>query len=101
MRSVRRTQGQGIRVVTKAAIKERQLPSGFVPQSWYVANMPALSKRPNPDLFSLSRTAALAYHNAQQEASAFREEFDPSSFVDLTQPNYEIIQKVGLAHTPA
>ncbi|KAI0346241.1 Ku DNA-binding complex, Ku70 subunit [Trametopsis cervina] len=36
---------------------------------------------------------ALAYHNAQLEASAFREEFDPESFEDLTQPNYEAIRK--------
>ncbi|KAI0703839.1 ku70-like protein [Cytidiella melzeri] len=36
---------------------------------------------------------ALAYHNAQLEASAFREEFDPESFQDLTQPNYEAIRK--------
>ncbi|KAI0090224.1 SPOC like C-terminal domain-containing protein [Irpex rosettiformis] len=36
---------------------------------------------------------ALAYHNAQLEASAFREEFDPESFRDLTQANYEIIQQ--------
>lgn len=46
-------------------------------------------------------SVALAYHNAQLEASAFREEFDPESFVDLTQPNYEIIQQVGLVLTPA
>jgi ATP-dependent DNA helicase 2 subunit 1 len=37
---------------------------------------------------------ALAYHNAQLEASAFREEFDPDSFEDLTEPKYEMIHKV-------
>ncbi|KAJ3554418.1 hypothetical protein NM688_g3122 [Phlebia brevispora] len=36
---------------------------------------------------------ALAYHNAQLEASAFREEFDPESFEDLTLPKYDIIHK--------
>ena len=35
---------------------------------------------------------ALAYHNAQLEASAFREEL--SSFEDLTEPKYEMIHKV-------
>jgi hypothetical protein len=38
---------------------------------------------------------ALAYHNAQLEASAFREEFDPESFEDLTEPKYEMIHKVS------
>lgn len=37
-------------------------------------------------------TKALAYHNAQLEASAFREEI--SSFEDLTEPKYEMIHKV-------
>ena len=37
---------------------------------------------------------ALAYHNAQLEASAFREEFRPESFKDLTLPKHEIIHKV-------
>lgn len=37
---------------------------------------------------------ALAYHNAQLQASAFREEFDVDSFEDLTEPNIEMIHKV-------
>ena len=37
---------------------------------------------------------ALAYHNAQLEASAFREEFDPESFEDLTEPKYDMIHRV-------
>ncbi len=37
---------------------------------------------------------ALAYHNAQLQASAFREEFDVDSFVDLTEPKIEMIHKV-------
>ncbi|KAI0656449.1 ku70-like protein [Cubamyces menziesii] len=36
---------------------------------------------------------ALAYHNAQLEASAFREEFDPEAFEDLTVPKYEMMHK--------
>jgi len=36
---------------------------------------------------------ALAYHNAQLEASAFREEYDPDSFEDLTLPKDEMIHK--------
>ncbi|KAK7691202.1 hypothetical protein QCA50_006305 [Cerrena zonata] len=36
---------------------------------------------------------ALAYHNAQLEASAFREEFDPDEFEDLTLPKYAMMTK--------
>ncbi|TFK63151.1 Ku DNA-binding complex, Ku70 subunit [Pluteus cervinus] len=36
---------------------------------------------------------ALAFHNAQLQASAFREEYDPESFDDLTEPKYEMIYK--------
>ncbi|KAH9948578.1 ku70-like protein [Amylocystis lapponica] len=36
---------------------------------------------------------ALAYHNEQLEASAFREEYDPASFEDLTAPKYDLIHK--------
>jgi ATP-dependent DNA helicase 2 subunit 1 len=38
--------------------------------------------------------AALAFHNAQLEASAFSEEFDPESFEDLTLPKVDGIHKV-------
>ncbi|CCL99933.1 uncharacterized protein FIBRA_01958 [Fibroporia radiculosa] len=38
---------------------------------------------------------ALSYHNVQLQASAFREEFDPASFEDLTVPKYDMIHKVG------
>ena len=37
---------------------------------------------------------ALAYHNAQLQASAFREEFDTEAFEDLTRPKYDMIHKV-------
>ncbi|KAI0353683.1 ku70-like protein [Trametes cingulata] len=36
---------------------------------------------------------ALAYHNAQLEASAFREDFDPEAFEDLTVPKHDMIHK--------
>ncbi|KAF8547934.1 Ku DNA-binding complex, Ku70 subunit [Imleria badia] len=36
---------------------------------------------------------ALAYHNAQLQASAFREEFDTEAFEDLTRPKYDMIHK--------
>jgi len=36
---------------------------------------------------------ALAFHNAQLEASAFSEEFDPESFEDLTLPKVDMIHK--------
>ncbi|KAJ8592867.1 Ku DNA-binding complex, Ku70 subunit [Rhizopogon salebrosus TDB-379] len=36
---------------------------------------------------------ALAYHNAQLQASAFREEFDLEAFEDLTRPKYDMIHK--------
>jgi hypothetical protein len=39
--------------------------------------------------------AALAYHNAQLQASAFREEFDLEAFEDLTRPKYDMIHKVS------
>jgi ATP-dependent DNA helicase 2 subunit 1 len=36
----------------------------------------------------------LAHHNAQLEASAFREEYDPDTFEDLTLPKLDMIHKV-------
>jgi len=36
---------------------------------------------------------ALAYHNEQLQASAFREQYDPESFEDLTEPKEEMIHK--------
>lgn len=42
----------------------------------------------------LPHDTALAYHNAQLEASAFREEFDPEGFEDLTLPKYDTMHKV-------
>ncbi|KAF9790330.1 SPOC like C-terminal domain-containing protein, partial [Thelephora terrestris] len=35
----------------------------------------------------------LSYHNLQLEAAAFREEFDPDVFEDLTLPNYKAMHK--------
>ncbi|KAJ7129186.1 SPOC like C-terminal domain-containing protein [Mycena epipterygia] len=36
---------------------------------------------------------ALAFHNAQLQATAFGEEFDPDSFEDLTEPKFDVIHK--------
>ncbi|KAK2467237.1 hypothetical protein APHAL10511_000786 [Amanita phalloides] len=36
---------------------------------------------------------ALAFHNEQLQASAFREEYDPDTFEDLTLPKYDIMRK--------
>ena len=50
-----------------------------------------------PPSFTLSNTPlALVYHNLQLEAAAFREEFDPKTFEDLTLPNYKAMHKVEL-----
>lgn len=38
-------------------------------------------------------TSALAFHYAQLEATAFREEFDPASFEDHTLPKNDTIRK--------
>ena len=48
----------------------------------------------------MNPSSALAYHNAQLEASAFREEFDPEAFEDLTEPKYDMIHKVGTRPAP-
>ncbi|KAI0064929.1 Ku DNA-binding complex, Ku70 subunit [Artomyces pyxidatus] len=56
-------------IITKLALKNGTYP----PDSY-----------PNP---------ALAFHNAQLEASAFREEYDTESFEDLTLPKYNHIHK--------
>jgi ATP-dependent DNA helicase 2 subunit 1 len=36
----------------------------------------------------------LAFHNAQLQATAFREDFDPETFEDLTLPKIDMIHKV-------
>ncbi|KAI0029416.1 SPOC like C-terminal domain-containing protein [Vararia minispora EC-137] len=55
-------------------VRKLELKGGaYVPESY-----------PNP---------ALAFHNAQLEASAFRDEFDRDSFEDLTLPQYDRIHK--------
>ncbi|KIM53000.1 hypothetical protein SCLCIDRAFT_18053 [Scleroderma citrinum Foug A] len=57
----------------KVWIEKLLIKKGFEPDSY-----------PNP---------SLAYHNAQLQASAFREEFDAESFEDLTRPKYDMIHK--------
>ncbi|KAI0050512.1 Ku DNA-binding complex, Ku70 subunit [Auriscalpium vulgare] len=58
----------------KPVISKLALKNGTYPPDSY----------PNP---------ALAFHNAQLEASAFREEYDPEAFEDLTVPKYSHIHK--------
>jgi ATP-dependent DNA helicase 2 subunit 1 len=41
----------------------------------------------------------LAFHNAQLQATAFHEEFDPEAFMDLTRPNIDMIHKVHTLRT--
>ncbi|KAJ3916879.1 SPOC like C-terminal domain-containing protein [Lentinula edodes] len=55
----------------RAWINKMTIKSGYVPDSY-----------PNP---------ALAFHYDQLEASAFREEFNPDAFEDLTEPNVDLI----------
>lgn len=38
---------------------------------------------------------ALAYHYEQLEAAAFREEYNADAFEDQTEPNVDMIHKVG------
>ena len=44
----------------------------------------------------ISWHTALALHNEQLQASAFREQYDPESFEDLTEPKVEMIHKASL-----
>ncbi|KAJ3993368.1 SPOC like C-terminal domain-containing protein [Lentinula boryana] len=55
----------------RAWINKTTIKSGYIPDSY-----------PNP---------ALAFHYDQLEASAFREEFNPDAFEDLTEPNVDLI----------
>lgn len=50
-----------------------------------------LCPRSNIPFLSIS---VLAYHYAQLEASAFREEFNPDTFEDPTKPKIDMIHKV-------
>ncbi|KAG6820162.1 hypothetical protein H0H93_004599 [Arthromyces matolae] len=65
---------KSLRDAARAWIDKLSVKNGAYPPDSY----------PNP---------ALAFHNAQLEASAFREEFDAESFEDLTLPKYEMIHK--------
>lgn len=42
-------------------------------------------------------SVALQFHHEQLQATAFREEYDPETFVDLTLPKYEMFRKVCVA----
>ncbi|KDQ58968.1 hypothetical protein JAAARDRAFT_33696 [Jaapia argillacea MUCL 33604] len=66
--------GEEVKEAARAWIKKLSVKNGAYPPDSY----------PNP---------ALAYHNAQLEASAFREEYDPESFEDMTLPKVDMIHK--------
>jgi len=57
---------------------------------------PGNTSLPIPSHISNYPNSALEYHNLQLEAAAFREEFDPETFEDLTLPNYKAMHKVVL-----
>lgn len=48
----------------------------------------------NTNIPTSIQLVALAFHYAQLEASAFREEFNPETFEDPTKPNIDMIHKV-------
>ncbi|KAF4596792.1 ATP-dependent DNA helicase II subunit 1 [Pleurotus pulmonarius] len=60
--------------LAKAWVEKLAVKNGAYPPDSY----------PNP---------ALAYHNAQLQASAFREEFDAESFEDLTEPKVDVMHR--------
>lgn len=64
------------------------ISSGLVSEPWCVCVASFVCAVPSISLL------ALAYHNAQLQASAFREEFDTEAFEDLTRPKYDMIHKV-------
>jgi len=66
--------GDKIKDAARAWVEKLCVKNGTYPPDSY----------PNP---------ALAFHNAQLEASAFSEEFDPESFEDLTLPKVDKIHK--------
>ena len=80
--------------VTKLSLKKE---SGYPPDSypnpgiWYL--------HPLQTVHEVTNYPALAFHNAQLEASAFREEFDEETFEDLTVPKIDMIHKV-CSHRP-
>ncbi|KII89794.1 hypothetical protein PLICRDRAFT_158979 [Plicaturopsis crispa FD-325 SS-3] len=65
---------EDLRTAAQAWVRKLCVKNGAYPPDSY----------PNP---------ALAYHNEQLQASAFREEYDPQSFEDLTLPNIDMLHK--------
>lgn len=82
----------------RAWIDKLSVKNGAYPPDSY-PNPGELLLHDLPILLSLSRCAALAYHNTQLEATAFREEFNPDEFEDLTLPKAEMIHKVPVIPT--
>ncbi|KAJ7098685.1 SPOC like C-terminal domain-containing protein [Mycena belliarum] len=65
---------EGVKDAARAWIDKLSVKNGAYPPDSY----------PNP---------ALAFHNAQLQATAFGEEFDPEAFEDLTEPKVDMIHK--------
>lgn len=77
--------------IDKLSVKNGTYPPDSYPNPGNQSRSP-----PNvsSSICSLVLCLALAYHNAQLQASAFREEFDVEAFEDMTEPNFEKIHKV-------
>ena len=76
--------------ISKLSVKNGSYP----PDSYPNPGRPSHSDRSLALRHSHTDLTALAYHNVQLEASAFREEFDPDEFEDLTLPKYAGMTKV-------
>ena len=82
--------------IDKLSVKNGTYPPDSYPNPGESQN----SARPRL-ILTIWRLPALAYHNAQLEASAFREEFDPEAFEDLTLPKHDIIHKARHCSAPS
>ncbi|KAJ3501671.1 hypothetical protein NMY22_g18843 [Coprinellus aureogranulatus] len=77
--------------IRAAPVEEGHLASeGLVTAAKELVNVDELQV---PTPLKLEPCLALAFHNAQLEAAAFREEFHPDEFQDLTEPNSKAIHK--------
>jgi hypothetical protein len=75
----------------RAIIDKLSIKNGAYPPDSY-PNPGKLIRSFRPRLV-LNCLAALGFHNAQLQAAAFREEFDPEAFEDLTLPKIDMIHK--------
>ena len=75
-------------------IDKLKVKDGYAPDSYPNPGTCAAEQYSCRHRLSNARYLALAFHNAQLEAVAFRDEFDPESLEDRTLPKYEVIHKV-------